>query len=151
MVVILCSVLCASGALKCRDTYIHKCINCVRACVRVCVLRCDLHICVVVSAAMCVCVVWCICIPFTIAYLCRNRLSCTPIGVSIQGTKTVFCKNKQNVRMVQCVSINACSCMKNQLVLESVYISSALEREEGLLLRILSDAICGNCHMSLIM
>ena len=33
-----------------------------------------------------------------------------------KGTKTVLCKNKHNVGMVQCVSKYAYSCMKNQLV-----------------------------------
>ena len=46
-------------------------------CVCVCVL-CDLHVCVAVSAAMRVCVLWCVYMPFMMAYLCTRLLKlCT--------------------------------------------------------------------------
>ena len=80
MVVILCSVLsvcvCGGGGVGgavcnlhcgmfsqyCVCVCVCACVwcVCVCVCVRVCMLRCDLHICVVVSAAMRVYVVWCI-------------------------------------------------------------------------------------------
>ena len=36
--------------------------------------------------------------------------------ISMQGTKNVLCKNKQNAGLVQYATKNACICMKNQLV-----------------------------------